>query len=654
MSQLHGKQLKNQSTSLNKLSGTGIVSFTASSIMNFNSGAKLTTVESNINDGIDVVNKAYVDSVATGLDVKQSARAISLANITGTYSNGVITGVPSTLVIDGVTASNSNRIVLNGQTNKAHNGIYVYDGNTTLTRSLDFDEPSEITGGQFVFITEGSIYADTGWVVSTPDSAITVGTDPIEFTQFSSAGVITAGDGLGQTGNEFFVKTGTGLTTSNDQVIIATTGVSAASYGSATAVSTFTVNLEGQLTSAGTTNIAIPSTQVTDFSTAAETAVLQDTNFLDSTTIDFQVTNGATVSAVIKPSSISEDLLNVTNSPTTGWVLTATASGQFIWVDPTTIGDITEVVAGTGLTGGGDSGSVTLTVQATNGLNVDATSDAVELGGTLTKNTVINGGGNLDLSLDDISVFGVTSSKNVIYSDGETIITAGGTLNLSATSTTYTDTVSGTKTGIRYATGGYVTDIRSLTDKEYVDNAIAAAGSAATTFAGDGLIKDGLTFSVAPTIAGDGLTYSSGVLDVNVGAGLAISNDNVVVDLAANSGLTFTGGDLTINSTIAGDGLTFLNGVLSVDAGSAQPQYLEVTNVAGGSGTIIIATPSGINAYSRLEVYVNGLKVTSGGTVANLPAYSGQSVRIDANNITWLNSDYPLEGTDIIEIVFEK
>jgi hypothetical protein len=68
------------------------------------------------------------------------------------------------------------------------------------------------------------------------------------------------------------VIAGTGLTgggnlTANVTLAIANTTVAAGTYGNASAVSTFTVNAQGQLTAASNTVISIPNTQVTGLGT---------------------------------------------------------------------------------------------------------------------------------------------------------------------------------------------------------------------------------------------------------------------------------------------------------------------------------------------------------------------------------------------------
>ena len=68
-------------------------------------------------------------------------------------------------------------------------------------------------------------------------------------------------------GTVMSVATGTGLTggpiTSSGTISIANTAVSAGSYGSQSAVGTFTVNAQGQLTAASSTPIAIAASQIT-------------------------------------------------------------------------------------------------------------------------------------------------------------------------------------------------------------------------------------------------------------------------------------------------------------------------------------------------------------------------------------------------------
>ena len=133
---------------------------------------------------------------------------------TGTvvYDNGAA-GVGATLTIsgttlttiDGVTMTAGNRIVIKDQANTAHNGIYTYTSTTVITRATDFDTPVEMAGGDFVFIQQGTLFNDTGFVMTDP--VTTVGTSAVTFVQFSGAGSFTAGAGLTLTGTVFSVNT---------------------------------------------------------------------------------------------------------------------------------------------------------------------------------------------------------------------------------------------------------------------------------------------------------------------------------------------------------------------------------------------------------------------------------------------------------------
>ncbi len=165
----------------------------------------------------DAATKFYVDTVAEGLHVHPSCGAATpdtLANIssgTVTYNNGT-DGVGATLtttgtytLIDGVNVASSGfRILVKDEANLAHNGIYTYTNSTTLTRATDFDTAAEIAGGDFTFVTGGTLYNSTGWVQI--DEVTTVGTDPIVWDQFSGAGEYTAGSGLTLTGTVFSVN----------------------------------------------------------------------------------------------------------------------------------------------------------------------------------------------------------------------------------------------------------------------------------------------------------------------------------------------------------------------------------------------------------------------------------------------------------------
>lgn len=144
----------------------------------------------------DAANKAYVDSVAEGLHIHASVVAATTGNV------NISTNLEPGDLVDGVTLAEGNRVLVKSQTNAEENGIYVVQTSGAALRAADFDAPAEVDGGDFVFVTGGNTYDNTGWV-QTSTSVVTIGVDPIQFTQFSGAGTYTAGTGLDLNGTEF-------------------------------------------------------------------------------------------------------------------------------------------------------------------------------------------------------------------------------------------------------------------------------------------------------------------------------------------------------------------------------------------------------------------------------------------------------------------
>jgi hypothetical protein len=244
------------------------------------------TIPSTPTQGTHAASKAYVDSLITGLDWKNSVRAASTANVTVTYNatggtstRGQITGAPNTL--DDVTLIANDRILLKNQSTAAQNGIWVVTtvgtgANGVWDRATDFDSDAEVTSGAAVFITEGLENKDTGWTLTTDDPIIIGGSSgtALAFTQFSGAGHVVAGDGLTRQGNTINVVGTVGRIVVNpDSIDLATTSVSANSYGSGSEVATFTVDAYGRLTAAASASISIPSTAISDFSEAVDDEV---------------------------------------------------------------------------------------------------------------------------------------------------------------------------------------------------------------------------------------------------------------------------------------------------------------------------------------------------------------------------------------------
>ena len=87
----------------------------------------------------------------------------------------------SLLIVDDISLAHKDRVLLTGQANPAHNGIYVWNLITgKLVRAFDADSNAEVTPGMRVFVEEGIANAQTYWTLTTPGRPI-LGTTALTF-----------------------------------------------------------------------------------------------------------------------------------------------------------------------------------------------------------------------------------------------------------------------------------------------------------------------------------------------------------------------------------------------------------------------------------------------------------------------------------------
>lgn len=182
----------------------------------------------------------------------------SLANsgIGATLTNA---GTKAALVVDGVTVSATDRVLIYNQTNVFENGVYTVTTvgtpdpggtNWVLTRATDSDTyaPNSTLAlgqGDYFFVQAGNTGKGESYILTTIGT-IVFGTTGLVFNQFGSSQVYTAGTGLTLTNTEFSI---TPVGTAN-------------TYGSASQVPVITTNASGQVSSVTNTTIAITGSQV--------------------------------------------------------------------------------------------------------------------------------------------------------------------------------------------------------------------------------------------------------------------------------------------------------------------------------------------------------------------------------------------------------
>jgi len=280
----------------------------------------------------DAASKSYVDGVSQGLDVKDSVKATTTAN--GTLASAFANGQ----TIDGITLATNDRILIKDQSTQTENGIYKVNASGAPTRVDDLATGADAAGA-FVFVEQGTVNAENGFVCTSNKGSAVVGTNNLVFSQFSGAGQITAGNGLQKSGNTLSadLKSNGGLVIESAEIAVdlaasSITGTLAIGDGGTGATSASAARTALGL--AIGTNVQAFDAQLSDIAGLTPT----DSNFIVGDGSNFVLESGATARASLGAQASATDLTNLSSCQSGGSAaLAALTSTEIAILDGATV-----------------------------------------------------------------------------------------------------------------------------------------------------------------------------------------------------------------------------------------------------------------------------------------------------------------------------
>tara|TARA_R110001606_G_scaffold29733_3_gene92579 strand:- start:7843 stop:12633 length:4791 start_codon:yes stop_codon:yes gene_type:complete len=495
----------------------------------------------------DAATKGYVDSVAQGLDVKESVRVAT--------NQAILISAPGAM-IDGVQLAQGDRVLVKDQAAESltQNGIYVFDTSATpMVRATDMDATGEFTGS-FFFVEQGSVNSDQGFVCSSIGTVVPGSTD-VTFTQFTGTGQISAGQGLSKVGNTISTNVdGTFIKVDgNDALTIngtATTGEVLKSDGNG-GVTYGTVNLASSdavagvlplangglgvsITDAASKLTARTSLGLQDMSTQAASAVnITGGTIADTVTIGFA--NDAISGDKVDGGTISDaNLAGSAGNTLNGYDITV---GALKTLDVDGILDVD-----------GAAGS------AIDNVTIGATTSAAGTFSSLTTDSVDLNGGNIDGT-----VIGGTTA-------------AAGTFTAMHTTTAKMDTVT-SKAADGTVTFNSPINAAAGIEVSALEAPVVTTDAIAEKTPGNGVDVDGLAIQDGGLTATTLSTFSS--VDINGGNIDATAINESIIGATVSAAGTFstmtsadaqiTGGDIAANINVSAHTLTLADNQISGD-----------------------------------------------------------------------------------------
>jgi len=469
-------------------------------------------------------------------------------------------------VIDGVTVSVADRVLVYQQTTQTQNGIYVVSDvgsgstNWILTRSSDADtyvinSAAGLSEGSTVFVQQGATGSGETYTCNTT-GVITFGTTNITFAQISSAQIYSAG---------------TGLTLSGTQFSITNTGT-AGTYGSASSVPVITTNAQGQVTGVTPTAIAISGAAVSG------NIAGQAGSVANALTAGTYLTSGGTFDG----SAARTFAVDATDANTASKVVARDASGNFSagTITATLSGAATSATTATNLAGGAAN---RIAYQTSAGISNFITAPSAS-------NQVLNWNGSA-FTWSAGTISGVALGSNLSTLTFGTYLTGTSYNGSSAVTLATNATNANTASTIvaRDASGNFSAGTITA----------ALSGNATTSSSTSGNAATATALQTARTI--NGVSF----------------NGTANITVADSTKLPLAGGTLTGNLTVSGTGAAILK------------TTGDITAYRSGGTTGVIFLNSAENRYLYYDGTTYQLNVASLVVGGNVTAYSDERLKKD-------------------------
>jgi hypothetical protein len=482
------------------------------------------------------------------LDYKQATRVVTVAAVT------LAGGAPNT--VDGVNLSLDDRVLVTAQGTASQNGLYRVTtvgagSNGTWARTSDGNETGEIEAGMLVMVTEGSIYADTQWKLTT-DDPIVIGTTTLTFVQNYSANSISSGT------SNVTVLTNSNVTISSagtaNVVLVSSTGIVVAGNIVPSANITYSLGTTSQRFS----NLWLSNTTIylgdINLSATETTLTVNGANVLVGNAGAAFSTSGNITGGNVLTDGLISATGNITGNYFLGNVFYAngitaskiyngnsevnvTASGGNVNVSIggtsnvalfTTDGEyVTGLLSVSGNVTGGNvltAGLISATGNATGG-NIN-TAGLISATGNITGNYFL---GNVACAsgIFATKIFSGTTEANIVSANGNLAISVGGTSNVAVFATT----------------GEYVTGLLSVTGNTTFGNVLTGGlVSATANVTGGNILTGGLVSATGNVTGGYLLGNASQVTGVSTFNQIFVTGATTVNAASLTSNVTFTGG----------------------------------------------------------------------------------------------------------------